>query len=97
MNSAVYRAVPDLHVVDYEEESVVFNPITWDTHVLNAAAAQVLSMCAGAGCTTTQVAHALTLWLNADEAVYALEHATNTVEALKALRLVDELEDEPAP
>ncbi len=96
MTSTVYRAAPALQVVDYDEESVVFNPITWDTHVLNAAAAEVLSMCTGIGCTVEQIAQALTLWLQADEAPQALDHAIQTVDVLKALKLVDELTQDEA-
>lgn len=87
----VYRATPNLQVVHYDEESVVFNPVTWDTHVLNAAAAEVLALCAEAGCTLEQVEQALKVWLNADEAEHAHAHATQTLESLSALGLIDDV------
>jgi PqqD family protein of HPr-rel-A system len=33
---------PDLRILRFDDESVVFNPFLWHTHLLNAAAAFVL-------------------------------------------------------
>ena len=35
-------AHPDLRILRFDDESVVFNPFLWHTHLLNAAAALIL-------------------------------------------------------
>lgn len=93
MHDARYIAATGLKAIDYDEESVVFNGATWETHVLNAAAAEVLSMSAEAPRSLDEIARALTEWLDADEADNAPEHAERIVGELRALGLVAPLGD----
>ncbi len=97
MHSALYRALPNIAVIDYDEESVVFNALTWDTHVLNAAAAQVLAMCRDHGCTLAEVTEALQHCLHAQEARFASAHAMETLDALQSLGLINPVNTQPPP
>lgn len=94
MTALLYRAAPELTVIDYEEESVLFNARTWETHLLNAAAAEVLALCARTPCSLQHIAQALAQWLTPEEAVHASGHAEQIVETLLGLRLIDEIIDE---
>ena len=95
MPDARFVAVPGLRVVNYAEESVVFNDATWETHVLNASAAEVLAMCIDAPIGLTDVTQALAHWLAADETGASREHAARIVEELQTLGLVTSLAAAP--
>lgn len=88
-----YVAASDLAVVEYDTESVVFNGTTWETHVLNPAAAAVLALISEAPQTIDGVAQALTLWLEADEAADAPAHAARSVAELAGLALIVPMDD----
>lgn len=91
MTALLYRAAPELTVIDFEEESVLFNERTWETHLLNTAAAEVLALCR-TPCTLQHIAQTLAQWLTPEEAVHASSHAEQIVESLLGLRLIDELQ-----
>lgn len=95
MNDVRYFAVSGVRAIDYDEETVAFNPETWETHVLNAAAAEVLSLCTEAPRTPDDIARALAQWLDADDARDAREHAGRILDELQALGLIGPLAAAP--
>jgi len=54
---------PDLRILRFDDESVVFNPFLWHTHLLNAAAALILDALADGPAAAGELAAAI-----ADEA-----------------------------
>lgn len=96
MTALLYRAAPELTVIDFEEESVLFNERTWETHLLNAAAAEVLALCSRTPCSPQQIAQALAQWLTPEEAAHASDHADQIVETLLGLQLIDEVQSAEA-
>ena len=88
MSDERFAAVAGLQTIDYDEETVVFNGATWETHVLNAAAAEVLAMATAAPRSLDEIAQALAHWLEADESGAAHAHAARVVGELHALRLI---------
>lgn len=83
-----YRAVSDVKSIDYDEETVVFTDATWETHVLNAAAAEVLSLTNQAPRSLDDVTRALAQWMDADDARDAQQHAVRILDELQTLGLV---------
>lgn len=53
-------AHPDLRVLRFDDESVVFNPFLWHTHLLNAAAALILDALEDGPATAAEIAAAIT-------------------------------------
>ena len=49
-------AHPDLRILRFDDESVVFNPFLWHTHLLNAAAALILDALEDAPATAQELA-----------------------------------------
>ena len=47
-------AHPDLRILRFDDESVVFNPFLWHTHLLNASAALVLDLLVEEGPATAE-------------------------------------------
>lgn len=52
-------AHPDLRILRFDDESVVFNPFLWHTHLLNAAAALILDALEDGPATASEVAAAM--------------------------------------
>ena len=88
MPTVRYRTAPDLRTLDYGEEWVVFNHATWETHVLNAAAAGVLALLAERDASSDELAAELATWLDATEATDAGAHAARMLDELESLGLV---------
>jgi PqqD family protein of HPr-rel-A system len=88
MSEERFVAIAGLKSIDYDEESVVFSDSTWQTHVLNTAAAEVLAMTAAAPRTVDEIAQALAAWLNASETHNSREHAARLLGELHALGLI---------
>lgn len=93
LNSIRYAAAADLTALDYDAEAVVFNGTTWETHVLNPAAAAVLALIAEAPQTVASVAEALAQWLEPEEAADAPAHAARSVAELAELALIVPLDN----
>ena len=53
-------AHPDLRILRFDDESVVFNPFLWHTHLLNAAAALILDALEDGPATAGEIAAAMT-------------------------------------
>ncbi|MCX8113647.1 MAG: HPr-rel-A system PqqD family peptide chaperone [Burkholderiaceae bacterium] len=82
-------------MLDFGDEFVVFNPLSWDAHLLNAAAAAVLDLLAEAPHTETDVAAFLQETLLDSEREAAPEHARQLLEELIRLGLVRTVDEEP--
>jgi len=77
---------PDLRILRFDDESVVFNPFLWHTHLLNASAALVLDLLEEGPAAAEELAAALT-----DESgapAIAVEQVEKLLEELAGLALV---------
>jgi PqqD family protein of HPr-rel-A system len=82
-----------LHRLD--DDTIVFNPFSWETHLLNPAAALVLDIAAFNDCTESDVVDVLSEVLDDNERPRAAEHARQLVNELLSLRLLVETTAEP--
>ena len=85
-----FEPASGVRVVALDDDSVVFNPFSWETHVLNPAAALVLDLAAAHPCTLEDVREVLAESLDADERPQADEHARRLLGQLVGLRLLVE-------
>jgi PqqD family protein of HPr-rel-A system len=82
-----FELMPGVKVSVFGDEAVVFNPFSWETHVLNAAATIVLEL-VQAGCTAQEAAQILDEVLAEDERASAREYANRLLDDLASLRLI---------
>jgi PqqD family protein of HPr-rel-A system len=80
-----------LRAVALDDELVVFNPTTWETHILNAAAAVVLDALAERPRTAQQVADLLQDSICVEEASHTGRWATDLLSQLESLSLIEPL------
>jgi PqqD family protein of HPr-rel-A system len=85
---ASYALAPGVRVLTLDDDAVVFNPFSWETHVLNPAAALVLDMAAQRPCTLQGLSHAFAELLSAEEQPHADGHARRLLGELVSLRLL---------
>jgi len=89
-------AVTDgLRILTFDDEAVVFDPLSWDAHLLNNAATAVLELLQDEPRTELEVIEFLADALQPKEQVRAAEHAKQLLVELKTLGLVHG--DEPQP
>ncbi len=74
-------------MLDFGDEFIVFNPLSWDAHLLNAAAAAVLDLLAEAPRSAAEVGAFLAEALQESERESASEHAAHLLEELNRLGL----------
>lgn len=86
-----YAAVAGIRALDFGEECIVFNPLSWDAHLLNAAAAMVLDRLTEGAQTLAEVERYLGDLLVDVERVDAAAHAQRLVGELEHLGLVHAL------
>jgi PqqD family protein of HPr-rel-A system len=77
----------------FDDELVVYNPLSWDVHVLNAAAAAVYEFLLEAPASRAEVESLLAELLVENERSAAAEHAESVIGDLKSLGLL--ADDEP--
>jgi len=82
-------------MVALDDDAIVFNPFSWETHLLNSAAALVLEMAASAPCTEAAVSEVLAEVLDERERPQAADHAKRLLWELVSLRLLIEGSAEP--
>lgn len=92
---AGYALAPGVRVLTLDGDAVVFNPFSWETHVLNAAAALVLDLASERSCTLAGVGDMFAELLSAEEQPRAEEHARRLLGELVSLRLL--VESPPKP
>ena len=74
----------------FEDEWVVFNPLSWEVHILNAAASAIYQLLADAPRRLSEIESLLRELLVEAEQEQAAEHAQRVVRDLIALGLVTE-------
>lgn len=82
------EAVPGLRVAAFGAEAVVFDPLSWNAHLLNPAAWAVLELLLDSPCSTEQIAAFLQRVLRPDEQTSACLHARHLIDELVSLGLV---------
>lgn len=87
---AGYALAPGVRMLSLDDDAVVFNPFSWETHVLNAAAALVLDLASERPCTLAGLGDAFAELLSAEEQPRAEEHARRLLGELVSLRLLVE-------
>jgi PqqD family protein of HPr-rel-A system len=90
-----YALSPDVRIRRLDDDAIVFNPHSWETHLLNPAAALVLELSGSDDCTVASVADILAEVLDDAERPRAAEHARQLLNELVGLRLLVELAAEP--
>ena len=90
-----YALSTGLRIQRLDEDAVVFNPFSWETHLLNPAAALVLEHSALGDCTETGVAEILAEVLDNSERPSAEQHARQLLDELVSLRLLVETTARP--
>src|SRR5215831_15624774 len=83
-----YAAAPGVRMLDFGEEWIVFNPLSWDAHLLNAAAAIVLEQLSAQPQTEAEVADYLRDLVVDAERAHALSSARRLIGELVQLGLV---------
>jgi PqqD family protein of HPr-rel-A system len=83
-----YTAVDGLRIRELDGEAVVFEPVSWDAHLLNPAAVAVLELLIEAPRNEHQVAMFLHEALSPEERSRADEHAHRLLADLQSLGLV---------
>jgi PqqD family protein of HPr-rel-A system len=81
----------ELKLFTFDDEVAAFNPVTWDTHLLDASAAVVLKALARAPATSAAIEHLL----SADPAASDSDAARLTTALLGELAAVGLIEPEP--
>ena len=90
LTSRRYAIAPGVRLCMLDDEAIVFNPFSWETHLLNCAAALALDMASSGSCTEAAVFALLAEVLEEQERPRAAEHARELVQQLLALRLLVE-------
>lgn len=86
--TAIYAATEGLRIVDLDDDRVVFEPLSWDAHLLNPAAAAVLDLFLQGPQSVDAVVAFLADALDPSERPSAQEHARRLVAELQALGLL---------
>lgn len=92
-----YAAVEGIRSFDFGDEWIVFNPLSWDAHLLNAAAAIVLELLGGEAQSEAEIAAYLGDLLVDEERTAAPEHARRLIGELVQLGLVHAMAQHAAP
>ena len=83
-----YVAVDGIRVLDFGDEWVVFNPLSWDAHLLNPAAASVLELLGSSAQSEQEIEAYLRDVLVDVEQAAAAQHARRLLDELVLLGLV---------
>jgi PqqD family protein of HPr-rel-A system len=88
-------AVDGLLIRHFDDEAVVFDPLSWDAHLLNPAAIAVLELLIDAPCSETEIAELLRNALLDEERPHAVAHAHRLIGELRSLGLIRGIETPP--
>lgn len=91
-SDATLVAVDGLRIRYFDDEAVVFDPLSWDAHLLNPAAIAVLELLIDTPRSEDEVADFLAEVLHAEERDHAAAHAHRLTGELLALSLVRPVE-----
>jgi len=92
--SVRFVATDGIRILNFEDESLVFNPISWDAHLLNAAAVAVLDLLAQGPRSLGDIELLLSEALLEAEQAEAAEHAQRLLHEFEQLGLVHRLKEE---
>jgi len=84
----LFTAAAPLKVLEFEDGIAVFNPLTWDTHLLNDSAAAVLEFVLRGPRCEDEVAALLAELLDDESRADAAKHAETVLAELSQLRLI---------
>ena len=84
-------AHPDLRILRFDDESVVFNPFLWHTHLLNPAAALILDALEEGPATAAELAAALSD--DSGKPAIPEDQVAEALRQLAGLALVEAVED----
>jgi PqqD family protein of HPr-rel-A system len=90
-----FAAVAGLRVRHLDNEAIVFDPLSWDAHVLNPAALAVLELIQERARSGAEIVSFLCDVLRADEQPRASFHARRLLEELRSLGLIRSDQDCP--
>jgi PqqD family protein of HPr-rel-A system len=85
-------AVAGLRLRHFGDEAVVFDPVSWDAHLLNPAAIAVLELLLDSPHSEAEVVAFLANALHPDEQPHAAGHGKRLIEDLRSLALVRPVE-----
>lgn len=88
--SQLLKAASPLKIVEFDDGVAVFNPLSWDTHLLNDSAATVLEFLMHAARTEDEVTALLAEMLDEESRSDAARHARSVLGELSHLRLITE-------
>jgi len=91
-----YAAIEGIRAFDFGDECIVFNPLSWDAHLLNPAAVAVLDLLGGNAQTRDDVAAYLRDLLVESEQADAAHHSERLLDELAQLGLVRTVADDVA-
>lgn len=83
-----YALVDGVKMVVLDDEVIVFNPFSWETHLFNPAASIAVELAAAGALSATSLIHELEQALHADERHSAATYAARLIEELQSLRLL---------
>jgi PqqD family protein of HPr-rel-A system len=95
-SSARFAAVEGLQTRHFDDEAVVFDPLSWDAHLLNPAAIAVLELLQLSPRTEADVIAFLAEALQANDQPHAAAHGTRLLHDLQSLGLIRLLEVTPS-
>ena len=91
MIEPTFAVAPGLRVAWLDDDAIVFNPFSWETHLLNPAAALVLDFASTGPCSEAGIVEVLAEALDEGERGRAAGHAHRVLEQLLGLRLLAEV------
>jgi PqqD family protein of HPr-rel-A system len=83
-----FRIGDAVRVHHFGDESVVFNPLTWETHVLNPAASLAVRRLQQDACGIRELSALLEAELEESERASAQQHAASLIDTLRAMHLL---------
>ncbi len=83
-----YGLLPGVRIVFLDDEAVIFNPSSWETHLLNAASALVVESLQRQSLSVSDVEQLLAEALADAEKPFARQHAESVLSELSSLTLV---------
>ena len=83
-----YRLASGVRIVRLDDEAVVFNPFSWETHIFNASAALMLEALLREPCGHDDLARVVEDAVAEDERPLAMAHVQRVMAELESLRLV---------
>lgn len=85
-----FSACAGLRIVHLDDESVVFHPKTWSSHLLNASAAAVLEFVIERSRSRDEIETLLARLLDPAEQPSLLRHVDGVIENLRLIDLIHE-------